>query len=1057
MEEQIYVIKRDGSHQDVSPDKVLLRLRHLCHDEKSRLPDLNHASATQIALKTIAGIHAGVTTSKLDHLAETLAQPMNILHPDNDELASRIKVSAYHKDTVHLLYNHFRYVDGEACPSIDDIERNVFTHTARALYENRDDSGGQYPLLHPRFYAIILRNAEALNGMFDYWRDYQYDCSGFATLEKSYLFKCSLYIPESSPIVQGSSELKPASSQANVINSVVPLKSPKVDTADVLIARLANITGNDLKASIPPRKRIPVERPQHMIMRVAIALACHTTYQDINTIEGPGGRYDWAAIRSQFQAWAHYRRYRAVIDMLPEHHPELIPKPDHLAEYNSIIQAGCRSWSQVLQNYLSMTMSLSTDTLAEVKNTYEILSKKLCTHATPTLFASGTLTPQLSSCFLITPAADSLHAMGKFIQDIMQISKYAGGIGSHHHKIRCEGAYIRGTNGISKGLPGFLQIIDKCSFYVDQGGGKRPGTHAPNLGLDHPDIFKYLSSFLPRGNENERTRGLQGCLWIPDEFMRCLAYELDMLEAEGKRLETWYLMCPDRCPGLSSVFDDEFVQEHIIDTELDKIGEKLHFTRLYRKYVREGKYTRRVSAIALLNHICSVIQEKGIPYLCYKDAANRKTNQSNLEFIIESTNLCTEIYQVSTPTETAVCNLASIVLHMFVVYERPSTPNPFPDGFETDLRTLLGLDRARSKLAWIDFDGIRNLARIMIRNLNHVIDSSFYPIVEAKRSNMRHRPLGLGVMGWADMLTKLRLAYDDPLAYRVNWYVFEALYYGALEESMHLAKRDGPYETFTGSPASEGLLQFDLWERELRCMEARKRGLNPYSVEGKNVRVNPPYPYFQPWDQLKANIVTHGLRNSLLVALMPTASTGVIMGNSRSFEPHFALIMKLRKDGEHLIALKQFQLDMLELDLWNQSIRNKVIMSKTGSVDEIREIPDLVRKIYRNAWDLGPKPVIIQAADRHWFVDQGQSMNLFLKETTPDYIAMIQFYAWRRGLKTGSYYTRGLSAADAQKMQVDEDPKEKEGGKPDQLDPKSLSKDDAPACRRDDPECISCQ
>lgn len=1032
-EDEVYVVKRDGTHQDVSPDKVLLRLRRLCHDEKSRLPSLNHAQATQVALKTIAGIHTGVTTSQLDHLAETLAQPMNILHPDNDELASRVKVSAYHKDTLHLLYNHFRYTDGNSCPDLETLDQNLFLYTVRALYENRDDSGAQYPLLHPRFYATVLRNIGPLNSMFDYWRDYQYDCSGFATLEKSYLFKCSLYVP--APTV------KP---------NTAPNPNPKLDAAKVLISRISD--------TLPPRSRVPIERPQHMLMRVAIALACYKTYEDINVTEGPFGRYDWAAIRAQFRAWKFYGRYRNTIEMLPEVHPELISNPDHLSEYRMIIDSGRRSWAELFNNCLANTEPLPLETLTEIKNTYDLLSQKLGTHATPTLFAAGTLTPQLSSCFLITPAADSLHAMGKFIQDVMQISKYAGGIGSHHHKIRSRGAYIRGTNGISKGLPGFLQIIDKCSFYVDQGGGKRPGTHAPALSIDHADVFEFLRSYLPRGNENERTRGLQGCSWLSDEFMRCLCRELDVLETEGVKLETWYLMCPDRCPGLNAVFDAEFVTEYIDDTELVKYP-KLRYTQLYRKYVREGRYSRRVSAIKVWNQICEILQEKGIPYLCYKDSSNRKTNQDNLDFIIECSNLCTEIYEVSTPTETAVCNLASIVLHMFVVYKKPeSSTDPFPEGFETDLKTLLQLPGAVSRRAWIDFEGIRKLARTMIRNLNHVIDSSFYPIAEAKRSNMRHRPLGLGVMGWADMLTKLRLAYDDELAYRVNWYVFEALYYGAMEESMELAKRDGAYESFPGCAASRGLLQFDLWEREKRQMEARRRGLDPDSTEGQKIHVEPPYPYSQPWNTLKADIVKHGLRNSLVVALMPTASTGVIMGNSRSFEPHFAVVMKLRKDGEDLLILKQFQLDMLELGLWTPEIRNAILKNKTSSVAEIAEIPELVRRIYRNAWDLGPKPIINQAADRHWFVDQGQSMNLFLKETTPDYIAMVQFYAWRKGLKTGSYYTRGLAAADAQKMQLtteatSEDAKSETVAKT----PEDGTEAEGPVCRRDDPNCLSCQ
>lgn len=994
----MYVVKRDGTHQDVSPDKVLVRLRRLCNDKNIPYPPLDHANATQVALKTISGIYTGVTTSQLDHLAETLAQPMNIVHPDNGDLASRIKVSGYHKDTVHMLYNHFQHIDGDSCPSVEEIEQNVLLYTSRALYENRDDLGNQYPLLHPRIYAIILRNTKALNEMIDYWRDYQYDCTGFATLEKSYLFKCSLYQPSTE--------------------------------------------------KIPKLVRVPIERPQHMLMRVAIALACYAPYDNLSTLEGPAGRYNWAAIRDQFQAWPLVEKYSHVIKLLPKQHSELISDPYHKAEYIDIIKAGQRSWAEILAYHTSITGELSTKVLTQIRETYDLLSQKLCMHATPTLFAAGTLTPQLSSCFLITPEADSLSAMGKFIHDVMQISKYAGGVGSHHHKIRAQGAYIRGTNGISKGLPGFLQIVDKCSFYVDQGGGKRPGTHAVYLGPEHADIFAFLSSFLPRGNENERVRGLQGCVWIPDEFMRCLALELDTLSTTGEKMETWYLMCPDRSPGLSAVYDGEFVHEYVPDSELHKYP-RLRFTHLYRKYIREGRYERRVSAVDLWQHLCTVLQEKGIPYLCYKDAINRKSNQvteGKHGFIIESSNLCVEICEISTPDETAVCNLASIVLHMLVVYSAPDDAGPFPDGFETDLRTLLGLPGGTSRRAWIDFGKLKRLARVMIRNLNHVIDSSFYPIPQARTSNVRHRPLGLGVQGWADLLTKLRLAYDDPKAYMINWYVFEALYYGALEESTELAATEGPYETFPGSPASQGILQFDMWERELHDIEARKRGLDPDSAEAGSIKVDSPYPYFQDWTLLKERIKKHGLRNSLLIAAMPTASTGVIQGNSRSIEPHFALIMKLRKDGEDMIILKQFQVDMLELGLWTPEVRKNILVSRSGSIAEIQEIPELVRKIYRNAWDLGPKPVIMQAADRHWFIDQSQSMNLFLKETTPEYIAMVQFYAWRRGVKSGSYYTRSLPAVDAQKITVQIE-KETE----------NVYTSDGPVCRRDDPSCLSCQ
>lgn len=992
----MYVTKRDGTKQEVSFDKVLVRLKQLCHDPTGKLSPLDHVNYQELALSTIKGMYAGVTTTELDHLAATLAQPMSLDHPDYEKLASRILISGYHKDTAHRLHLKFgfeksksstdgpfeqsdenqlylRIKFGKAATkqadksnpvSFDQVERDTFRYTIRALYENLDDDGNQSPLLHPDVVAAMQINYDKLNAMIDYSRDYLYDYIGFTTLAESYLFKCHM-------------------------------GTRKGETGNTEIIRE------------------PIERPQHMMMRIAVALEVCQQYEDMYT--SYNGVYDLETIKTQLHNWQHGSRYPEAVEAFPKRKPEFITDPDHLEEYTNIFQSNRRTWDVMLTRANDRATPLSDDQLSRIKRTYDLISQKYYTHATPTLFAAGTLYPQLSSCYLTTVPSDSIEGIGQYISNCMVTHKYAGGIGSHVHKIRCKDSYIRTTNGISNGLPPMIQVMGKISSYVDQGGGKRPGTHAIYCEPWHGDIFEFLNLKLPHGNEEQRARNLTYGLWMCDEFSRCVAREQDLIAAGVVAPELWYLMCPDRCPGLSLVYDGELHTEYLSDEKLDHLP-TMRFTRLYRRYIREGRYIRRVSALKLWEHICKVLRETGGPYICNKDAGNRKSNQQHIG-TIQCSNLCTEIYEVSSSTETAVCNLASVALNMFIVDTEPKEKphwvfDPAKTNIcdwrapiETDLKTLLSTERGSHpiKPKWIDFSALMSCVEVMIANLNKVIQIEFYPTVESRRSNERHMPLGLGVQGLADLYSRLRLTYDSEEANQLNFYIFEAIYYAALKASCRIAKESTPHSSYKGSPVSRGILQHDMWEREI--------------VDGKP-RGGPPYPYALDWAALRNDIYKFGVRNSLLVALMPTASTSIIMGNSRSFEPHNGLIYKLKKKTEYMVINTDLQRDLFELGLWNKSITTQILANRTSSIAEISEIPRLVRNIYKTAWDMSAKAIIDQCLIRSWFVDQGQSMNLFLKDTATRTITSAQFYAWRRGIKTGSYYTRGLAGSDAQKVQL---------------------------------------
>ena len=590
--------------------------------------------------------------------------------------------------------------------------------------------------------------------------------------------------------------------------------------------------------------------------------------------------------------------------------------------------------------WMRVALCLWAHDLPKAFETYDLLSQKFFTHATPTLFNAGTPRPQLSSCYLLSMHDDSIAGIYKTLGDCAAISKYAGGIGLHVHNVRARGALIRGTNGTSNGLIPMLRVFNNTARYVDQGGGRRNGSFAVYLEPWHADVEDFLKLKLNSGSEEERARDLFYALWISDLFMR--------------RVETdseWSLFCPSEAPGLADVHGEAF-------------------EKLYEGYEAAGRARRKVSARKLWFQILDTQMETGTPYLLYKDAANKKSNQQNLG-TIKSSNLCTEIMEYSSPDETAVCNLASLALPMFVK-SRPA----FADVY--------------------DFPHLRATVRTAVRNLNRVIDINFYPTPETRKSNMRHRPIGLGVQGLADVFAMLRLSWDSADAAQLNQRIFEHIYYAAVEESAALAEVEGPYETFAGSPASEGRLQPDLW------------GVTPLTEADKSL----------DWDTLRSKAKA-GLRNSLLVAPMPTASTSQILGYNECFEPFTTNIYTRRTlAGEFIVVNKYLTRELMDLGIWTDGMK-QAIVARNGSIQGIPSIPEEIQARYKTSWELSQQVMIDMAAARGAFICQSQSLNLFVADPTYAKLTSMHFYAWKKGLKTGCYYLRTKAPVAAQKFTVD--------------------------------------
>merc|ERR1711920_417192 len=671
--------------------------------------------------------------------------------------------------------------------AVSNLHKNTsgsFVETCRLLHDYRDRQGRAASLIAEEVWSFIQENASELDAAVNYTRDYGYDYFGFKTLEKSYLLK-----------VHG-----------------------KI-----------------------------VERPQHMLMRVACG-----------------------------------------------------------------IHAG--------------------DAAAAIE-TYDLMSKRFFTHATPTLFNAGTPTPQMSSCFLLTMKSDSIEGIYQTLKSCALISKSAGGIGVAISNIRAKGSYIRGTNGYSNGLVPLLRNFNETARYVDQGGGKRKGSFAMYLEPWHADIFAFLDLKKNHGNEMQRARDLFYAMWIPDLFMKRVQENGD-----------WSLFCPNECPGLQDTYGEEF-------------------EALYEKYEKEGKAQKTVRAQQLWFAILDSQVETGTPYMLYKDHCNRKSNQKNLG-TIKSSNLCTEIIEYTSPDEVAVCNLASIALPRFVQNES------------------------------FDFQKLYQISKMVTKNLNRVIDVNYYPVPEAKNSNMRHRPIGIGVQGLADAFILMKFPFESPEAIQLNKDIFETIYFGAMEASMELAMAEGPYETYAGSPVSKGIFQFDMWD------------------------VTPSDRW--DWEGLKNKVKEYGVRNSLLMAPMPTASTAQILGNNEAIEP-FTSNMYTRRvlAGEFTIVNKYLMKDLIALNMWTSEVRNKIIADR-GSVQHVKQIPQHIKDLYKTVWEIKQKIVLDMAADRGAYICQSQSLNVHIAEPSVSKLTSMHFYAWKKGLKTGMYYLRSRPKADAIQFTVDQ-------------------------------------
>ncbi|XP_055332658.1 ribonucleoside-diphosphate reductase large subunit-like [Paramacrobiotus metropolitanus] len=604
-------------------------------------------------------------------------------------------------------------------------------------------------------------------------------------------------------------------------------------------------------------------------------------------------------------------------------------------ERSYLLKASGKTAERPQQLLMRVAVGIHGTDIDAAIETYEYLSRGLFTQASPTLFNAGTPKPQLSSCFLLTMKEDSIEGIYDTLKQCAMISKSAGGIGLNVHCIRATGSYIAGTNGISNGLLPMLRVYNATARYVDQGGNKRPGAFAIYLEPWHADVMDFLDLRKNHGAEEQRARDLFYALWIPDLFM--------------KRVQTneeWSLMCPHECPGLADVWGEEF-------------------EALYTKYEKEGKHKRRMPAQKLWHAIMESQIETGTPYMVYKDHCNRKSNQKNLG-TIKCSNLCTEIVEYSSPDETAVCNLGSIALNMFVTEDR-----------------------------MYDFEKLKEAAKVLTRNLNKIIDINYYPTPETKRSNMRHRPIGIGVQGLADAFLLMRYPFDSRKAMELNIQIFETIYYGALEASCELAEMYGPYETYPGSPASQGILQYDMWN------------VTPTGLHD--------------WAKLKEAIALHGIRNSLLLAPMPTASTAQILGNNESIEPYTSNIFVRRVlSGEFQVVNHHLLRDLTNRGLWNDDMKNDLI-ANNGSVQTIDGMPEDLKLLYRTVWEIPQKSILQMAADRGAFICQSQSLNVHIAEPNFAKLTSMHFYGWNLGLKTGMYYLRTKPAANAIQFTVDKE------------------------------------
>lgn len=731
----------------------------------------------------------------LNDLVDSVKVAMRVIEGLYDGVTTSELDNLAAETAASMTVAHPDYAQLAARIAISNLHKNTkksFSETMADMYHYVNPRTGKAsPLLSDEVHEVIQKNAAFLDSHIIYNRDFNYDYFGFKTLERSYLLK---------------------------INGKI------------------------------------VERPQHMLMRVAVGI--------------------------------------------------------HLDDLDAVIA------------------------------TYDLMSKKYFTHATPTLFNAGTPKPQMSSCFLLQMRDDSIDGIYDTLKQTAKISQSAGGIGLSIHNVRATGSYIRGTNGTSNGIVPMLRVFNDTARYVDQGGGKRKGSFAIYLETWHADIFDFLDLKKNTGKEEMRARDLFFAMWTSDLFMKRVQEDA-----------SWTLMCPNECPGLYDVYGEEF-------------------EKLYESYEAQGKGRKTIKARELWEKILESQIETGTPYMLYKDAANRKSNQKNLG-TIRSSNLCTEIMEYTAPDEIAVCNLASISLPMFI------------ENNEFNHQLLYDVTKRVTK------------------NLNKVIDRNYYPVPEAENSNMRHRPVGLGVQGLADAFIMLRMPFTSDEAKKLNQEIFETLYFAAVTASMEMAKEEGPYSTFEGSPISQGEFQHNLW------------GLKDEELSGH-----------WDWASLRKEVMQHGVRNSLLVAPMPTASTSQILGNNEAFEPYTSNLYTRRVlSGEFIVVNKHLLEDLVKRGLWNEELKQE-IMRHNGSVQHIERIPQDLKELYKTVWEMSMKDIIDMSRQRGYFIDQSQSLNLFMQDANYAKLTSMHFYAWQSGLKTGMYYLRTKSAVDAIKFTLNNDKKQ---------------------------------
>jgi len=697
---------------------------------------------------------------------------------------------------------------------------------------------------------------------------------------------------------------------------------------------------------------LSTQHPDYATLSSRIVVSNHQKNTDHIFSNVMTSLYNFTNVHGEHKPLISNLLYDFTIKYANELNEMIIHERDYLIDYFGfktlerayLFKIGNKIVERIQHMWMRVSIAIHGDldnpnSLDLIKETYDLMSLKFFTHATPTLFNAGTPRPQLSSCYLIAMEDDSLDGIYNTLKDCASISKWAGGVGLHIHNIRAKGTHIQGTNGTSNGLVPMLRVFNNTARFVDQGGGKRNGSFAIYLEPWHPDVEDFLELKKNHGDEELKARDLFYALWISDLFMERV-----------KSNSNWSLFCPHECPGLSDVYGDEFVA-------------------LYEKYEDNGKARKVVNARDLWFKILDAQMETGTPYILYKDAANKKSNQQNLG-TIKSSNLCTEIIQFSDDKETAVCNLASIALPTFV-------------NTETKL---------------FNYDKLHEVTKVVTNNLNRVIDINFYPTEKTKTSNFRHRPIGIGVQGLADTFVLMDIPFHSEEAKMVNKLIFETIYHASLERSNEIAISQGSYSSFKGSPASKGILQFDMW-----------------SKEPTNDRYN--------WDALKQSIMIYGLRNSLLVAPMPTASTSQILGFNECFEPFTSNLYSRRTlAGEFVVINKYLMKELIQLGLWNEQIKNNIIANK-GSVQQLTVLSDHLRNKYKIVWEIPMKHVIDMAADRGAFICQSQSLNLWVEDPTYNTLTSMHFYSWKQGLKTGIYYLRRKAKHQAQQFTIEPESK----------------------------------